>query len=51
LLEGLSNKAIGLKMKISPRTVEFHRARLMHRFGAKSLVELIQKVVHDGELA
>ncbi len=47
LLEGLSNKSIALRMAISPRTVEFHRARLMIRFTAKSLVELIRKVVHD----
>jgi DNA-binding CsgD family transcriptional regulator len=50
LLEGSSNKATALKLAISPRTVEFHRKRLMQRFGAGSLVELIQNVV-DGNRA
>ena len=44
LHDGASNKAIGLRLAISPRTVEFHRARIMRRFDAKSLVDLVRKV-------
>jgi DNA-binding CsgD family transcriptional regulator len=47
LLAGHSSKVIGKRLAISPRTVEFHRAKLMRRFGAASLVELIQRVVHN----
>lgn len=40
LFRGSSNKTVGLALKLSPRTVEFHRAKLMRRFGAKSLIGL-----------
>lgn len=46
LLRGDSSKVIGKNTAISPRTVEFHRAKLMRRFAATSSVELIQKVIH-----
>ncbi|MGY4395796.1 DNA-binding CsgD family transcriptional regulator [Sphingomonas sp. UYAg733] len=44
LVDGSTNKSIALALGISPRTVEFHRARLMQRFGAKSLIDLIRLV-------
>ncbi|WHU04413.1 helix-turn-helix transcriptional regulator [Sphingomonas sp. NIBR02145] len=47
LQEGASNKAIALRLAISPRTVEFHRARIMQRFAATSVVELVRKVAGD----
>jgi DNA-binding CsgD family transcriptional regulator len=47
LQEGASNKAIALRLAISPRTVEFHRARIMQRFAATSVVELVRKVTGD----
>ncbi|MDT8758788.1 helix-turn-helix transcriptional regulator [Sphingomonas psychrotolerans] len=47
LQEGASNKAIALRLAISPRTVEFHRARIMQRFAATSVVELVRKVSED----
>lgn len=47
LEEGASNKAIAQRLNISPRTVEFHRARVMQRFGAKSVIDLIRKLVAD----
>jgi DNA-binding CsgD family transcriptional regulator len=47
LLAGRSSKEMGKEMALSPRTIEFHRAKLMLRYGAKSLVELIQRVIHD----
>ena len=47
LLQGGSNKSIGLILKLSPRTVEFHRAKLMRRFGAKSLMGLRAAILLD----
>ena len=47
LQEGASNKVIALRLGISPRTIEFHRARIMKRFGARSLVDLVRKVAED----
>ncbi|MEG3144147.1 LuxR C-terminal-related transcriptional regulator [Sphingomonas sp. RT2P30] len=44
---GSTNKAIAQALKISPRTVEFHRARIMQRFAATSLVDLVRKVAAD----
>jgi two-component system response regulator FixJ len=39
---GLSNKEIGLKLKISSKTVENHRAWVMERIGARNLAELVR---------
>ena len=47
LEEGVSNKAIALRLGISPRTVEFHRAKIMRRFDARSIVDLVRKVAAD----
>lgn len=47
LQEGASNKAIALRLDISPRTVEFHRARIMQRFAAKSVIDLVRKIARD----
>ena len=38
---GLSSKEIGIKLNISPRTVENHRAWVMERMGARNLADLI----------
>ncbi|MCA0243889.1 MAG: AroM family protein [Proteobacteria bacterium] len=43
--EGLSNKAIGRQLDISPRTVEIHRARMMEKMGAASVGALIRMVL------
>ena len=40
--EGCSNKEGGLRMQISYRTFESHRAEVMRKFGAKNLVDLIR---------
>ncbi len=42
LVVGRSNKAIGDKLSISPRTVELHRARVMKKMRAQSLPHLVQ---------
>ncbi len=41
LVAGASNKAIALDLEISIRTVETHRARIMAKLNAKSLVDLV----------
>jgi len=39
---GLSSKEIGLKLNISPKTVDNHRAWIMERIGARNLADLIR---------
>ena len=41
VLAGRSSKEIGELIKLSSRTVEFHRANIMEKIGASSLAELI----------
>jgi DNA-binding CsgD family transcriptional regulator len=40
--EGCSNKEGGLRMQISYRTFESHRAEVMRKFGAKNLADLMR---------
>lgn len=42
LASGLANKAIGLELGISPRTVEVHRANLMTKLGVHTLSEALR---------
>ncbi len=42
LVTGKSNKEVAAKLGISPRTVEFHRAHIMEKAGAKRLPELVR---------
>ena len=39
---GLSNKEIGSQLKISPKTVENHRAWVMERIGARNIADLVR---------
>jgi FixJ family two-component response regulator len=39
---GLSNKEIGTRLGISPRTVEIHRAWMMERMGARNVADLVR---------
>ena len=48
LVAGGSNKEIGLKLGISPRTVEIHRARLMEKMAADNLAQLIRMALDAG---
>lgn len=41
---GLSAKEIGAELGLSYRTVEAHRARLLQKFGARKLPELVAKL-------
>jgi two-component system response regulator FixJ len=42
LARGLPNKTIAYDLKISPRTVEIHRANLMQKLGVRSLSEALR---------
>ncbi|MBT2130067.1 helix-turn-helix domain-containing protein [Aliiroseovarius lamellibrachiae] len=41
--QGETSKEIGLRLGLSYRTVEAHRARLLQKFGARKLPELVAK--------
>lgn len=45
VLAGQASKTIAFELGISQRTVESHRAALMERVGAKSVPELVRKVL------
>lgn len=40
---GLSSKQIALKLGLSRRTIEVHRTHIMHKMGARSLAELLNR--------
>jgi two-component system response regulator FixJ len=42
LVAGRSNKEIAARIRISPRTVEFHRAHIMEKTAAKGLPDLVR---------
>ena len=48
LIDGLSNKEIGKRLGISPRTVETYRAFVMAKTGASSLAELVKMSIRVG---
>jgi FixJ family two-component response regulator len=41
-VDGLSNKEAARRLGISHRTVEIHRARIMHKTGADTLIDLLR---------
>jgi len=41
IVSGQSNKAVAVDLGLSVRTVETHRARIMEKLGAKTLVDLV----------
>ncbi len=45
IVGGSSNKKIGRDLKISPRTIEVHRARIMAKLGAKNAADLVRIVM------
>lgn len=51
LIQGKSNKEIGIKLGISPRTVERHRANLMRRMSASSLSDLVRMVLESAPVS
>lgn len=49
-VQGLSSRAIGEKLSISPRTVETHRENLMRKLGLSTLPSLISYALKRGIL-
>jgi two-component system, LuxR family, response regulator FixJ len=45
---GLSNKEMGIKLNISSKTVENHRAWVMERMGAHNIAELVRMALQIG---
>lgn len=48
LVDGLPNKSIAYDLGISPRTVEIHRANLMHKLNVRSLSEALRIAFQSG---
>ena len=48
IAEGFSAKEIGGELKISVKTVEFHKTRLLERVGGKTTADLIRYAVEHG---
>lgn len=44
VVDGCANKVIALDLGVSQRTVELHRARVMHKMGVRSLADLVRIV-------
>lgn len=42
IVAGMANKQIAFRLRISERTVEIHRARVMKKMNAKSIAELVR---------
>lgn len=50
-VEGYSNKEIGERLSISPRTVESHRANFKQKLGLKTQTDLIRFALKQGIIA
>jgi FixJ family two-component response regulator len=44
LVAGLDNRAVASQLGISHRTVEIHKARVLEKFGARNVLELVRLV-------
>jgi DNA-binding NarL/FixJ family response regulator len=49
--EGLSNGDIAMRLGISPRTAETHRAHLMHKLGLRGVADLVRFALRRGLLS
>jgi DNA-binding CsgD family transcriptional regulator len=45
VMQGSTNRETARVLGISPRTVEFHRANIMQKFGARNVAELMRIVL------
>lgn len=48
VVQGLSSKQIANKLKLSPRTIDHHRANLLKKFNMRKTVDLVKHVVRNG---
>jgi DNA-binding NarL/FixJ family response regulator len=48
LAEGRSAKEVAAALKISPRTAEFHRARILRALGIETTAELVRYAIRHG---
>ena len=48
VIDGRSNKEIAVTLHRSARTVEVHRAHIMHKLGVDNLVDLVKRVASMG---
>ena len=48
IINGNSNKEIAIMLHRSARTIEVHRAHLMHKLGVDNLVDLVKRVASMG---
>jgi DNA-binding NarL/FixJ family response regulator len=48
LAEGLPNKAIGLRLRISDQTVKFHVSSISGKLGAKNRTDAVRRAVRRG---
>jgi two-component system response regulator NreC len=48
MTEGLTTKQIGLKLQISPKTVEAHRLRVMDKLEIDSIAQLTKYAIQEG---
>jgi DNA-binding CsgD family transcriptional regulator len=47
IIRGASSKEAGRTLGISPRTVDFHRANLLRKLGARNAADLVNKVLGE----
>jgi DNA-binding CsgD family transcriptional regulator len=47
VVRGASSKEAAAGLGVSPRTIEFHRANIMNKLGAKNTVDLLRIVLGD----
>jgi len=47
IVRGASSKEAARALGISPRTVEFHRANVMQKLGAKNTADLVRRLLHE----
>lgn len=50
VVQGLSSKEIGNMLKLSPRTIDHHRASVLKKFKMKNTVDLVNHVISNGIL-
>ena len=47
IVRGASSKEAARALNIAPRTVEFHRANILRKLGARNTIELVQRVLDE----